>query len=226
MPPVRDQGQRGTCVAFAVTAAHEVSRGPASPPDDLSEDALYWGCKRVDGNWNGGTSFPSANTAIGRWGQPDEAEWPYDYSLVDGDEIHEPDNVQSADWYRSGLRSLRIALADLRTHLTARRPVVLGLTLFDTFFRPDAKGRVPEPPTGAPPRGRHAVLAVGYEPDSFLVRNSWSESWGANGYGWISDDYVTAFAGEAWVIDGGATPTGHHRSSPASRKEGGIYGTA
>ena len=49
MAPVRDQGQRGTCLAFAVTAAHEVGRSGGSSPEDLSEEALYWGCKRTDG---------------------------------------------------------------------------------------------------------------------------------------------------------------------------------
>jgi len=28
----------------------------------------------------------------------------------------------------------------------------------------------------------HAVLAVGYGPDNYLVKNSWTTKWGENGY--------------------------------------------
>jgi hypothetical protein len=74
LPPAHDQGQRGTCVAFAVTAAHELARAAgAAVSEDLSEEALFWGCKLIDGNWRSGTSFSSASAALGATGQPLEA---------------------------------------------------------------------------------------------------------------------------------------------------------
>jgi hypothetical protein len=50
--PVRDQGNRGTCLAFATTAGHESTRlsDLGGPRTDLSEELLYWACKQVDGN--------------------------------------------------------------------------------------------------------------------------------------------------------------------------------
>jgi C1A family cysteine protease len=49
-------------------------------------------------------------------------------------------------------------------------------------------------------QGGHALVAVGYhdskefedhkEKGGFLIRNSWSEKWGDNGYGWLPYDYV------------------------------------
>lgn len=44
--PVKDQGSRGTRVAFAGTASHD-ALGPAE--GELSEDFLYWGSKQRDG---------------------------------------------------------------------------------------------------------------------------------------------------------------------------------
>jgi hypothetical protein len=227
LPPARDQGQRGTCVAFAVTAAHEVSRSPAAVPEDLSEEALYWGCKRADGNWRAGTTFASASVAISRWGQPLEAEWPYEPRRVDGSVITAPARPGGKSWHRSGLRRIAVALSDLRAHLAAGTPVVLGLVVFETLFRPGTDGRVADPPAGANPRGRHAVLAVGHQPGELLIRNSWGVTWALAGYGWISDTYVASHVPDAWVVDptprkaGGSEGTRH-----SSHEQGTIYGTS
>lgn len=224
MAPIRNQGQRGTCVAFAVTAGHEVSRGPAIP-DDLSEEALYWGCKTTDGNWHGGTKFTSAHTAIERWGQPLETRWPYNDAQVDGVEIKLPVGMKMSDWHRSGLRRVGTAIADLQALLAAGTPVVLGLTVFDTLFRPGRDGRVQDPPPRAPQRGLHAVLAVGREPGSILIRNSWGPGWALGGYGWITDTYVNKFVVEAWIVDDAASGSAGTTSKSASQEQGAIYGS-
>jgi hypothetical protein len=225
MAPIRDQGQRGTCVAFTVTAGHEVSRGPASNPEDLSEEALYWGCKTADGNWNGGTTFTSAETAIRRWGQPLEARWPYNHGQSDGVEIRQPAGIKTNDWFRSGLRRVNVAVADLQTLLAAGTPVVLGLRVFDTLFRPGRDGRVQDPPARAPQRGLHAVLAVGHEPGSILIRNSWGAGWALGGYGWITDAYVSKFVIDAWIVDGAASASSGATPKQTSQEQGAIYGS-
>src|SRR5262249_43358056 len=49
-PPVRDQGERGTCVAFATAALPEYHLSDASPKGQRhSEQFLYWACKEDDG---------------------------------------------------------------------------------------------------------------------------------------------------------------------------------
>src|SRR5690348_5225320 len=78
-PPVGDQGMRGTCVAFAVTSAHEIVLFKRTGTlHDLSEEALYWHCKQIDGDQDSGTSFDSAAAALKQHGQPTEEKWPYD----------------------------------------------------------------------------------------------------------------------------------------------------
>ena len=171
LTPVRDQGQRGTCLAFAVTGAHEMSRRSVPIPEDLSAEALYWGCKRTDGNWNDGTSFMSAAVALARWGQPLESVWPYDATRADGVAYMPPSPKGGDDWYTATLRHVGTDPADLRVLLDGGTPVAIGLTLFDTFFTPDAAGHIHGPPVGSQPRGRHAVLAVGHQATQFLIRN-------------------------------------------------------
>ena len=227
LAPVRDQGQRGTCLAFAVTAAHEVSRGDgASSPDDLSEEALYWGCKRTDGNWNAGTTFGSAAMAIGRWGQPVEADWPYDPTRVEGVAYSPASRVGRSGWFRTGLRSVAVTLADVHSHLDGGTPVLLSLTVFDTFFRPDAAGHIADPPPGANARGCHAVLAVGHQAGELLIRNSWGPTWALGGYAWIGEGYVGRHAGSAWIVD--ASMRASRRTTGTVRRHESqemIYGT-
>jgi hypothetical protein len=225
MAPIRDQGQRGTCLAFAVTAAHEVGRSAGAPPEDLSEEALYWGCKRTDGHWRSGTTFESASAALGRWGQPLEADWPYDPKRKDGVTYSPPTRAGGSGWFRSGLRRIAAGLAEVRTQLDGGTPVLLGLTVFDTFYRPDAAGHIADPPTGARARGRHAVLAVGHQTDELLIRNSWGTTWALGGYAWIGDDYVDAHAGAAWVIDVSASTAKKPGTTHTPRPEEETYGT-
>lgn len=210
LPPVRDQGQRGTCVAFAVTAAHEVARAAgAAVSEDLSEEALFWGCKVIDGNWRPGTSFGSAAAALQSTGQPLEAIWPYDPRRREGTPYNPP-STPTADWHRSDLGTASVDLAPVRAALDTGLPVVLGLAVFDTLFMPSPTGRIAPPPAGSPARGRHAVLAVGHDADALLIRNSWGTTWALGGYGWLSNDYAERHVLEAWVIQprvSGVPPT-------------------
>jgi C1A family cysteine protease len=216
LPPVREQGQRGTCVAFAVTAAHEVERAVgALVSEDLSEEALFWGCKVIDGNWRSGTSFASAAAALESTGQPLEAIWPYDPRRREGTR-YDPPSTTPADWHKSGLGMASGTLASVRAAIDAGRPVVLGLTLFDTLLMPSPTGRIAAPSAGSPARGRHAVLAVGHHADALLIRNSWGTTWALGGYGWLSTDYAERHVLEAWVIQrriSGVPPTSGARTT-------------
>lgn len=218
LPPVRDQGQRGTCVAFAVTAAHELDRADGGAVvEDLSEEALFWGCKVSDGNWSSGTRFASAAIALSANGQPVEATWPYEPSRPAG-RSYAPPTPPDDSWFTGDLTAHAAGLDAIRAELDGGQPVVLGLIVVDAFFFPDEAGRIDAPAASSPARGRHAVLAVGYDTGAVLVRNSWSPDWGLDGYGWLSNAYVEAHLREIWAIGVGAT------GPSASMISGDVYG--
>jgi C1A family cysteine protease len=207
--PVGDQGRRGTCVAFAVTAIHEADRGPADgsdDPDDLSEEVLFWGAKQIDDDTADGTRFGSADAALQRWGQPDEAWWPYDggrdhraASYVPPPGALEPENC-----HVSALRPIVVDHGGLRGELDAGRPVVLGIPVWDRLRFATIEPLPPPTPAEIYPT-RHAVVAVSYNPGSaaILIRNSWGPRWGNNGHLWVSDGLLAHVTG-SWVVDADA----------------------
>ncbi|MGH3430522.1 MAG: C1 family peptidase, partial [Mycobacteriales bacterium] len=137
-----------------------------------------------------------------------------------------PSRAGGSSWFRTGLRRVAVAIADVRTHLEGGTPVLLGLTVFDTFFRPDPGGHIADPPSGASGRGRHAVLAVGHQADELLIRNSWGTTWALGGYAWISAAYIRTHTGDAWIID--STKSSSAAAAGRSHKgesEEGTYGT-
>ena len=189
--------------------------------EHLSEEALYWGCKVVDGNSNAGTRFSSAATALRQTGQPLEEVWPYDSSRRDGVRITPP-SKPTADWLKTDLGPIPTGLDDIKGEIDAGRPVMLGVTVFDSFFRPTAAGRIEVPLAGSRRRGGHAVLAIGHEPTALLIRNSWGPSWGLGGYGWLANNYFALHGRAAWVVVGLSAAT---TLPPTTANTGEIYGT-
>jgi C1A family cysteine protease len=85
-------------------------------------------------------------------------------------------------------------------------PFVFGFTVYSSFESQDVAntGDVPMPTFGERCLGGHAVCAVGYDDDTqtLLVRNSWGQDWGRQGYFSLPYDYVTNrnLADDFWVI--------------------------
>jgi len=82
--------------------------------------------------------------------------------------------------------------------------------VFESIKGAGATGKIPSPARGESVLGGHAVLAVGYDDSlpigsgdnekvgAFLIRNSWGESWGERGYGWLPYEYVLGGLAEDW----------------------------
>lgn len=189
-PPARDQGDRPTCLAFATTAGHELARKVAASASDwLSEDALYWGCKLLDGDNQPGTGFDSMSLNMDQRGQPENSAWPYDLNHDDAALQSPPASAAGAVWYRSSMSSGSSDLLDIKSSLVSGTVAIVGLDLTEDFFQsPD--GFVPAPTPATKLYGGHAVLFVGFDDNafggSFIFRNSWGAGWGDSGYGHLA----------------------------------------
>ena len=209
LPVVLDQGARSTCLAFAVTAAHERVRNLQNGViEDLSEELLYWSCKQIDGDNGSGTSFRSASAALTGRGQPREDIWPYDGLRNDADISYNPPEgaLGAVPYFNASMTRVSPTIQDIQLWLARRFAVALGVSLSRGFFEP-VRGVISMPIPEENLMDRHAVLVVGYENgatagDGFLIlRNSWGLDWGDGGYGYLPYAYIERYGGDAWAIN-------------------------
>lgn len=201
LPPVRQQGRRQTCLAFATSTAHEQRRGS---PDALSVEYLFFhAVARTHGaNPDAGTSMDAAAAALAFDGQPIESVWPYQSTQLYVPAWSPP--LVQGGVHRGQMTVGRLLFADLCAALDAKRTVVLGLIITDAFRDADSGGMLPTRSLD-PERGAHAVLAVGHGAGAagthyLLIRNSWGPRWAHNGHAWLSENYIERQLHETAII--------------------------
>jgi C1A family cysteine protease len=197
--PVRDQGQRSTCLAFAASACHEHRRGGARQlPDAMSVETLYWAAKQLDGDRRLGTTLSSVTMAAARTGQAWEHLWPYVSDRTEDVGVYEPPEVaiREAGSYRFSLESIDSTWKSIVDSLTSGYPVCIGLVITDVFYTP-IDGEIPAPSLGSPELGLHAVVGVGLKSrdghNRLIIRNSWGTAWGDAGHGYLAEGYLQRY---------------------------------
>ena len=215
MAPVWDQGQLGSCSSFALAAAYQFERnrqglpplGPANTPSHLF---LYWNERDAEGSTasDAGGDLRDGIQSLVTQGVCDESLWPYDDNQ-DGKNLFEQKPPETC--YAAALKDLALQyqspdqnVTNLKTVLAGGLPIAFGIVVYESF-ESDAvaqSGIVPMPGAGEEQLGGHAVLLAGYNSDSFLVRNSWGSQWGAEGYFWLPNAYVTDpdLAFDFWAV--------------------------
>jgi hypothetical protein len=187
--PVRDQGARPTCLAFAASDCHAALRD-GTP---LSCEYAYFHAQRRGGRApDQGATLSSMLDALRLDGQPAESEWPYLDDLP-GASWAPPARTGQCFGRNGGVFALEIA--SILASLDAKRPVLLLSTLSASFFQPTGEGLVDPAHDEMPDTSlRHAILAVGHGlidgQSAILVRNSWGESWGVEGHAWLTENFL------------------------------------
>lgn len=192
LPPPRDQGPRNTCLAFAVTGAHELERNHSSSLTlHLSEEAIYWAARQLC-TGTSGLTFVSAGQALSSQGQPEETVWPYDQLCDESIGYAPPPGVLlDSNCFLAELKRIDLSIDAVREILDQHRLVVLGIQMSASFFG-DNGGIIQMPTAGEIIQAGHAVGVVGYSDleEYLLFRNSWGEEWGDEGYGYLPYAYL------------------------------------
>ncbi len=188
--PVGDQGQTGRCSAFAWTHAVEMSRnirGQESPR--LSSNFTMLEFQEMQGDvqtyeyahsgGDGTISGPDPGLVLAKYGTCREELWP---DHLESPVASEQELERDAGQYPLDALPLPIGLEDVRKVLSAGCPVHVSMNTGDAFSNVGRDGlfNAAEAPSGR--HGRHAMLAVGYTGNFFLLKNSWGTDWGDQGY--------------------------------------------
>ncbi len=230
--PIEDQGQIGSCTANAGVGMYEYMEKKANGKYvDGSRLFLYKATRLLMGQEGIGDSGAYIRTTLGAirlFGIPYEEFYPYTDKDPDFDKM--PDawlwafaqNFQSLKYFRldysaDGNKNIE----RMKEYVAKGFALDFGFTVYDSYGDASNNGGLfPYPAPGERVVGGHSVLIVGYDDDKvsknsrdgnsktgcFLVRNSWGEGWGEQGYGWLPYEYFRAgpngdvFADDVWTI--------------------------
>ncbi len=205
-PPIGDQGQYGTCVAWAcgynlrsymnarengLTTSDMLNQNNVYSPKDLFW-AIPSGNKGADCN---GTQFQDALDVMVSRGIARMSVVPYT-SL--GDCSSSPQSDWTADAGNNKIlnyRQIEQTVDNIKRYLYQGKAVVFGAKLGDEFM--NASGDVVLTSQSYGYIGQHAYHALilcGYDDSkgpngAFKVVNSWGTGWGDNGYIWVDYNY-------------------------------------
>ncbi|KAA8534771.1 hypothetical protein F0562_029787 [Nyssa sinensis] len=182
--PVKNQGHCGSCWTFSTTGALEAAYKQAFGKGiSLSEQQLV-DCAQAFNNFGCNGGLPSQAFEYIKYNGGLETEEAYPYTGKDGECKFSSENVGV-----QVLDTVNITLGaedELKHAVAIVRPVSVAFEVV-TGFRFYQKGVYTNNTCGTTPMDvNHAVLAVGYGVENgvpyWLIKNSWGEDWGDNGY--------------------------------------------
>lgn len=191
-PPVFDQGRLGSCTANSLLGVFQF--------DDLTFNGsrlfLYFNERKMDGDVpeDAGSTISQGVKALTLYGVCEEQLWPYD--------INKFKVTPDSHCYKDGLLHKAITYEhvtqteeSMKSCLASGYPIALGIAVYESFESPEAAktGNVPLPKEGEKELGGHAIVCCGYDDEkkSWIMRNSWGESWGEKGYFYLPYEYLT-----------------------------------
>jgi C1A family cysteine protease len=210
MPQVTDQGQEGACTAFAGAAILSWLLNKFQNRQYVfSPQFLYRAERLIEGDpgVDQGAQSRTMMACLKDVGCCMETSDPY----TDGGWKDQTNQTQLAEArnYQIGAYHRVQDFETLKSVLASGYVASLNINVYDSFESDavGATGIVPMPAPTEALKGGHEVVCVGYDDASqtLLVRNSWGQAWGDQGYFHLPYDYWsnvndcwTAHLGPAW----------------------------
>jgi C1A family cysteine protease len=218
--PIEDQYPLGSCTAHAGVGLMEYfERITKGKYIDASRLFLYKVTRNLmKKNGDTGASIRATMASMALFGVLPERYYPYNPEDFD----EEPPafcysyakEYQAIQYYRLDPPSIsRNELLNLiKTFLDHKLPSMFGTPLFTSYRYSGNDGEIAFPSRFEELEGGHAMMVVGYDngkeirndisggitTGAFLIRNSWGEDWGINGYGWLPYEYIVQGLAVDW----------------------------
>lgn len=225
-PPIGDQGQYGTCVAWAtgynLTTAlnaiknHWTPQDLEKPENQTSPKDLWMGVPALrKGPYCTGTTFESAFSVLLADGVEHMDKVPYEHlGNCNGKYIGNTSNTlaryrhvvsgSSSTYSPSG--DALPSLKQIKAYLRDTVPLVVAAHLGDDFMTWRGDGVLRNDTYLGPDamHAFHAMALVGYDDGkkAFRLRNSWGKQWGDQGSIWVDYDYfMNKFCTEVFMAE-------------------------
>ncbi|HEY8270368.1 MAG TPA: C1 family peptidase [Pseudobdellovibrionaceae bacterium] len=203
--PILNQGNCGSCVAFAAIGVMETQLNISSLLPNLNirlSPQHLFSCG--DGACNYGWMPESAASQLVRTGVTDEACMPYTSGASGKDVACQAScsdlsqRIYKISDYNSPTESTMDVDAIKRA--LQKGPLMTSLNVYADFM--SYAGGVYKHVSGDY-LGGHAISIVGYDDvsQSFIIRNSWGDSWGEEGFGHISYEDTSGVGEATWGFD-------------------------
>ncbi len=203
--PILNQAHCGSCVAFAAIGTLEtqlnISRQTPYSPWELSPQFLF-SCG--GGTCNKGWTGEAAAQFLQKVGVTDDSCFPYSSGATGQDlACHDAcPNAQQRLTRISGYARPTKGALSLTAVAEALRsgPLMTQMVVYEdfTFYRRGVYRHV-----AGKVLGGHMISIVGYDSDeqAWIVRNSWGQSWGEDGYFRIAWDDTSGLAESTWLFE-------------------------
>ncbi|MFZ1688387.1 MAG: C1 family peptidase, partial [Flavobacteriales bacterium] len=222
-PPRLNQGQQGSCVAWASAyAARSIVNNQATGAAPTQQTAFspsftYNSIKIENSGCQGSYILRAMDDMLKRGAAPFSA---FAYNDQDCNRDPGAQAEQIAQRYKiKGYQRLSksddpespVDMVAMKQYLSQGSPVVIGMMVGGTFMQ-EMAGQDVWLPTQDDTRmagfGGHAMCVIGYDDyklganngGAFQIMNSWGTEWGRNGLAWVPYDAFNYFAKEAYAV--------------------------
>jgi len=211
-PPIGDQGQYGTCVAWATgynlkTSLNAIDKNWGSSElskkeNQTSPKDLWFVISSADKGSNcGGTNFEPALDALISKGAASLSSVPYSNmgncsGTSSGNASNKLGNyrkIGANTTLAGGNNKEGMTQGNFKGYLAQGRPILFGAKLGDRFMRWNNSSVISSDTYNNPgmQHAYHAMILVGYDDSkkAFRIRNSWGNDWGDDGSIWVDYEF-------------------------------------
>lgn len=203
MPAVRDQGNLGSCTAFALGGAmefllaREIAKATPNVDRIIPSHLFVYYQERVlerTVNEDAGAMLRDGMKVLALWGAPDESVWPYDISKF----TQKPPQPAYDAAHKARLSTYKsVPASAVKQAVYGYGPVCFGISVYESFESDEVArtGIVPVPSRSEQMLGGHAIWAWGWKVINgstyIRCRNHWGSQWGDAGNFYLPEVYVT-----------------------------------